>query len=59
MIGYLNVRFHTKKFEEPKSIYIRKQNGDYWVSFSYEDGFSEDGLFTGQENLDFLKDCTE
>ena len=58
-IGYLNLRFHNKNFEKPKSIYVRKQHGEYWVSFCYEDGFSEDGLFSGQENLDFLKGCTE
>ena len=58
-IGYLTVRFYTKKFQEPKSIYIRKQNGKYSVSFCYDDGITEEGLFNDKENLELLRDCTK
>mgnify|MGYP003330378372 CR=1 FL=1 len=58
-IGYLKVNFHTKDFEIPKSIRIKKNNGKYTVSFCYEDELSEDGLFNDKENLEFLSGCTK
>lgn len=36
-IGSLNFKAHTS-FNEPKSLYIRKERGQYFVSFCYEDG---------------------
>ena len=53
------MRFHSKKFQEPKSIYIGNQNGEYSVSFCYDDGITEECLFTDWKNLKFLKDCTK
>lgn len=39
----------------PNSIHIKKKNGQYWVSFSYEDKIDESLLATQREHLDFLK----
>ncbi|MDD2945532.1 MAG: transposase [Acinetobacter sp.] len=36
-IGALNFKAHAD-FKEPKSLYIRKERGQYFVSFCYEDG---------------------
>ena len=36
-IGLLNFKAHAD-FKEPKSLYIRKERGQYFVSFCYEDG---------------------
>lgn len=36
-IGYLSFNKHAD-FNEPKSLYIRKERGQYFVSFCYEDG---------------------
>ena len=42
-IGYLSIKIH-RKFKEPKSIYIKKQNGRYSVSLAFDDGIDESGL---------------
>ncbi|WP_228719170.1 hypothetical protein [Acinetobacter indicus] len=36
-IGSLSFKAHAN-FKEPKSLYIRKERGQYFVSFCYEDG---------------------
>ena len=56
-IGYLSVKFHRKDFTEPASIRVKKKNGQYWVSFCYEDGVDDSTLATQQEDLDFLREC--
>jgi len=53
-IGYLSIKNHSS-YQTPKSIYIKKQNGDYWVSFCYEDGLDESNLLTQEENLKYLR----
>lgn len=54
-IGYLSIKNHGS-YQTPKSIYIKKHNGDYWVSFCYEDGLDESNLLTQEENLEHLRD---
>ncbi|MDY0223427.1 MAG: transposase [Desulfobacterium sp.] len=39
-IGFLSIKRH-QKFQEPKSIYIKKKNGRYTVSFVFDDGIDE------------------
>jgi putative transposase len=56
-IGYLSFKSHGK-FEIPNSLYIRKERGQYFVSFCYEDGISKGGLSTNEEHLEFLKGAT-
>ena len=53
-IGYLSIKNHAP-YETPKSIYIKKQHGDYWVSFCYEDDLDESNLLTQEENLKYLR----
>ncbi len=55
-IGYLSIKNHAT-YEIPKSIYIKKQHGDYWVSFCYEDGLDDSNLQTPEENLKYLRDA--
>ena len=37
-IGFLEVNFHKKDFNPPKTIRIKKSSGQYFVSFCYDDG---------------------
>ena len=53
-IGYLSFKAHSK-FEIPNSLYVRKERGQYYVSFCYENGKSEDELSTHSEHLAFLQ----
>lgn len=53
-IGYLSIRNHSP-YQIPKSIYIKKQHGDYWVSFCYEDDLDESNLLTQEDNLKYLQ----
>jgi putative transposase len=53
-IGYLSIKNHGP-YQIPKSIYIKKHHGDYWVSFCYEDGLDDSNLLTGEENLKHLQ----
>ncbi len=39
-IGYLSFEAH-REFEFPNSVTISRQNGEYYVSFSYDDGHQE------------------
>lgn len=55
-IGYLSIKNHGP-YQIPKSIYIKKQHGDYWVSFCYEDDLDESNLLTQEENLKYLRDA--
>lgn len=57
-IGYLSFKAHGK-FEIPKSLYVRKERGQYYVSFCYEDGRSEETLSTNDEHLEFLQGSTK
>ena len=55
-IGYLSIKNHGS-YQIPKSIYIKKRHGDYWVSFCYEDDLDEPNLLTVEENLKYLRDA--
>jgi putative transposase len=55
-IGYLSIKNHGP-YQIPKSIYIKKQHGDYWVSFCYEDDLDGSNLSTQEENLKYLRDA--
>ncbi|MEZ9254153.1 RNA-guided endonuclease InsQ/TnpB family protein [Vibrio cyclitrophicus] len=57
-IGYLSFKVHSK-FEIPKSLYVRKERGQYYVSFCYEDSKSEDELSSNAEHLAFLQGSTK
>lgn len=53
-IGYLSFKSH-RDFKIPKSIYIRKKSGHYWVSFCYQDDLDDSTLRTQKETLDYLR----
>lgn len=53
-IGYLSIKNHGP-YQIPKSIYIKKRHGEYWVSFCYEDDLDESSLLTQEENLKYLR----
>ena len=57
-IGYLSFKAHSK-FEIPNSLYIRKERGQYTVSFCYDNGKSESELSTNAEHLSFLQGSTK
>ena len=57
-IGYLSFKAHSK-FEIPNSLYVRKERGQYYVSFCYENGISEDGLSSTSEHLAHLQGSTK
>ena len=53
-MGYLSIKTH-RQFMLPNSLYIRKERGQYFVSFCY-DNAKNDALFkTEQAHLDYLK----
>jgi putative transposase len=52
-IGYLSIRNHDS-YQEPKSIYIKKRNGCYWVAFCYEDDLDNSEMHTPKDNLKYL-----
>ena len=56
-LGYLSIKNH-RDYKEPNSIYIKKKNGRYSVSFCYEDDKSTQNLPTKEQHLKYLKDCT-
>ena len=56
-IGYLKLNWHTRDFQEPKSLYIKRINGRYYVSFCYEDNVPDADLKTNEQHLDYLRGC--
>ena len=56
-IGYLSFKAHDK-FQIPNSIYIRKERGQYTLSFCYENKVSDVGQSTNEEHLAFLQGAT-
>ena len=56
-IGYLSFKAH-REFESPNSLYVRKERGQYYVSFCYEQGQPERKLSTNEEHLAFLQGAT-
>jgi putative transposase len=57
-IGYLSFKTHSK-FKIPNSLYVRKERGQYYVSFCYENGKSEGELSSNAEHLAFLQGSTK
>lgn len=57
-IGYLAIKNHSS-YALPKSIYIKKKNGKYWVAFCYQDEIDESALATQAEHLDYFKKATQ
>jgi len=53
-IGYLSFKAHSK-FNHPNSLYVRKERGQYYVSFCYENGVDESTLSSNAEHLAFLQ----
>ena len=56
-IGYLSFKAYGK-FNLPNSLYIRKERGQYYVSFCYDDDQDESALSTNAEHLSYLKTAT-
>ncbi|WP_180082075.1 MULTISPECIES: RNA-guided endonuclease TnpB family protein [unclassified Acinetobacter] len=56
-IGYLKFKAHTD-FKEPTSLYIRKERGQYFVSFCYKDSVIIDEIKL-DEHLDHLQRFTQ
>ena len=56
-IGFLSIKNHSE-YNKPKSIYIKRQNGQYTVSFCYDD---EDAPLVSDntEHLDYLRGTSE
>jgi putative transposase len=57
-IGVLKLNIH-RDFQEPNSIMVIKENGDYRVSFCYEDTIDGENLLTQKEHLEFLKESNQ
>jgi len=57
-IGYLSFKAHSK-FEIPNSLYLRKERGQYYVSFCYENEKDGSQLSTNAEHLKFLQGSTK
>lgn len=57
-IGHLSFKAH-RKFEIPNSLYVRKERGQYTVSFCYENGKNEVELSSNAEHLAFLQGSTK
>lgn len=55
-IGILKFGIHAD-FNEPKSLYIRKERGQYFVSFCYEDD-QDIQVFKPEEHLEYLRGMT-
>jgi putative transposase len=56
-IGYLSFKKHHK-FEVPNSIYIRKERGQYYVSFCYENRIPDSVILSDKEHLHYLQGST-
>ena len=52
-IGVLDLNYH-RDFKEPKSLYIKKKAGSWWVSFCYDDDLKEEELIGQKEHLKYL-----
>ncbi|MBF0440291.1 MAG: transposase [Oligoflexales bacterium] len=57
-IGFLAIKNHTS-YNVPNSIHIKKKNGEYSVSFCYEDELDESNLNNQKDSLDYLKDASK
>jgi putative transposase len=57
-MGYLSFKKH-RKFDIPNSLYIRKERGQYYVFFCYEDGINDSELLSNKEHFKYLKGATK
>lgn len=57
-IGTLLIKNHCQ-YHKPKSLYIKKQQGRYTVSFCYEDGVDAPLLSDNEAHLDYLRGASE
>lgn len=57
-IGYIAFKSH-RSFKIPKSLYIKKERGQWYVSFCYDDHVNEKDLLDNKQHLDWLKGATE
>lgn len=57
-IGYLPIKNHNS-YSLPNSIYIKKKNGNYWVSFCYNDELDESLLSDQRKHLSHLKSFSQ
>jgi putative transposase len=48
-----------RKFTEPKSIHIKRQAGQWWVSFCYDDNLNLEELISTKDFLNSVKDFSE
>ena len=55
-LGYLSIKNH-RRYGEPKSIYLKKRHGRYWVSFCFEDGNEAVSQPTKLQHLEHLRSC--
>lgn len=56
-IGYLSIKNHAS-YKEPNSLRITRRNGEYFVSFCYDDELNPETLQTQAEHLKYLKSCS-
>ena len=57
-IGFLSIKNHSQ-YNKPKSIYIKRQNGRYTVSFCYDDGDDQPLLSDNEAHLDYLRGASQ
>ena len=57
-IGYLSIKNHAS-YKMPNSLRISRRNGDYWVSFCYEDALDSEALQTQSQHLEYLKGSSQ
>ena len=53
-IGYISIKIH-RPFKTPNSLRLSRKNGNYWVSFCYDDAQDPALLQTQSEHLEHLK----
>ena len=56
-LGVIVLKWHRKPVSMPKSIWVRREYGQWFVSFCYEDGMPSENLCTHQEHLNWLSGC--
>ena len=56
-IGYLSFKKH-RQFALPNSIYVKKERGQYFVSFCYENAKNDSIVKSEQDHLSYLKEAS-
>ncbi len=57
-IGYLNIKKH-RKFKEPSSIYLKRKNNRYFISFCYEEKTNIEDALSQKEHLKYFQTLTK